>query len=167
MNGMFSNATSFNQSLSTFDTSSVIFMSTMFGNAIAFNQSLSNFDTSNVIDMRYMFGIATVFNQSLSTFDTSSVTDMSYMFYGADAFDQNIGTWDVGNVTSFFDFMVTKTPATYSATNLDDIYNGWSTSGVQPNNFISFGTAKYTAASAAGRAILTGINNWNITDGGI
>ena len=117
--------------------------------------------------MNYMFQNATVFNQSLSTFDTSSVTDMSGMFYDANAFNQNIGTWDVGNVIYFFDFMGTKLPATFSTTNLDAIYNGWSASGVQPNNFISFGTAKYTAASAAGRAILTGINNWNITDGGI
>jgi hypothetical protein len=92
---------------------------------------------------------------------------MSYMFYDANAFNQNIGMWDVHHVTSFFDFMGTKLPATFSTTNLDAIYNGWSASGVQPNNFISFGTAKYTLASSAGRAILTGINNWNITDGGI
>jgi surface protein len=142
-------------------------MAGMFVNATSFNQSLSNFDTSNVTDMNSMFGMATLFNQSLSNFDTSSVTDMSYMFYGADAFNQNIGTWDVHHVIIFDDFMGAKTPSTFSTTNLDAIYNGWSASGVQPNNYISFGTAKYTAASAAGRALLTGVNNWNITDGGI
>ena len=31
-----------------------------------------------------------------------------------------------------------------------------------------FGTAKYTAGSSAGRAILTGApNNWNVIDGGL
>jgi surface protein len=167
MSYMFSNASSFNQSLSNFDTSNVFYMGGMFLSATSFNQALSNFDTSSVTDMNGMFANATVFNQSLSNFNTSSVYDMSYMFYGADAFNQNIGTWDVGNVTLFFDFMSTKVPATFSTTNLDAIYNGWSASGVQPNNFISFGTAKYTLAASAGRAILTGINNWNITDGGI
>ena len=167
MNSMFSSAIVFNQSLSAFDTSSVIDMSYMFANASSFNQPLSNFDTSSVFNMNSMFSSAIVFNQSLSAFDTSSVTDMSYMFSYATSFNQNIGTWDVGNVTSFYDFMDVKTPATFSTTNLDAIYNGWSASGVQPNNFISFGTAKYTAASSAGRAILTSINNWNITDGGI
>tara|TARA_R110000822_G_scaffold268025_1_gene391438 strand:- start:974 stop:2122 length:1149 start_codon:yes stop_codon:yes gene_type:complete len=191
MNGMFQSATVFNQSLSSFDTSSVTNMSYMFTNATSFNQSLNNFDTSSVTnmggmflsamsfnqaltfdtsgvtDMNGMFQSATVFNQSLSSFDTSSVTDMSYMFYDANAFNQNIGTWNVGNVTSFFDFMGNKIPATFSTTNLDAIYNGWSASGVQPNNFISFGTAKYTATASSGRSILTGVNNWNITDGGI
>ena len=64
--------------------------------------------------------------------------------------------------------MFGKTPATFSTTNLDAIYNGWSTRPVKTPITISFGTAKYTAAGAAGRAILTGApNNWVITDGGI
>lgn len=166
MAAMFYGMSSFNQLL-TFDTSSVTDMNSMFSDATIFNQPVSAFDTSSVIDMSYMFNNAIVFNQSLSTFDTSGVVDMSGMFYDANAFNQNIGMWDVHHVTSFFDFMGTKLPATFSTTNLDAIYNGWSASGVQPNNYISFGTAKYTAASAAGRALLTGINNWNITDGGI
>ena len=167
MSYMFKSAISFNQSLSTFDTSSVIYMGGMFYDTPSFNQSLSNFNTSSVVDMNGMFSSAISFNQPLNTFDTSNVTDMSYMFYDATSFNQNIGTWNVGNVIYFFDFMGNKTPATFSAASLNAVYNGWSASGVQPNNFISFGTAKYTAASSVGRAILTGINNWNITDGGI
>jgi surface protein len=167
MSYMFYNATSFNQSLSNFDTSNVNNMGGMFSGASSFDQSLSNFNTSSVIDMSYMFNGAQLFDQSLSTFDTSNVTDMSYMFYDATSFNQNIGAWNVGNVIYFFDFMGNKTPATFSTANLNAIYNGWSASGVQPNNFISFGTAKYTLAADEGRAILTGVNNWNITDGGI
>ena len=55
-----------------------------------------------------------------------------------------------------------------SATNLDAIYNGWSSRPVKPNLSINFGTAKYTSASSAGKAILTtSPNNWTCTDGGL
>jgi hypothetical protein len=63
--------------------------------------------------------------------------------------------------------MINKTNANYSTTNLNAIYNGWSTRPVTPNLSINFGTIKYTAAGQAGRNILTGApNNWTITDGG-
>lgn len=90
------------------------------------------------------------------------------MFNAATAFNQNIGNWNVSNVTNFTNFMANKTSASFFTTNLDSIYNGWSTRPVLANKAISFGTAKYTAASSAGRAVLTGApNNWNIVDGGI
>ena len=64
--------------------------------------------------------------------------------------------------------MVGKSPSTLSSSNLDAIYNGWSTRLVKPGVSISFGTAKYTSGSSAGRAILTSApNNWVIVDGGI
>jgi len=64
--------------------------------------------------------------------------------------------------------MDSKTPATFSATNLDAIYIKWSLQSVKPNIIISFGTAKYTIAGSAGRSVLTSApNNWNISDGGI
>jgi hypothetical protein len=64
--------------------------------------------------------------------------------------------------------MLEKTAANYSSANLDAIYNGWSLLTLSPNEVITFGTVKYTAAGVAGRAILTGApNNWTITDGGI
>jgi len=59
-----------------------------------------------------------------------------------------------------------KTPATFSTTNLNAIYNGWSTQAVQPSLNIDFGTAEYTAAATAGRLVLTGTALWTITDGG-
>jgi hypothetical protein len=71
-------------------------------------------------------------------------------------------------VTNFVGFMAGKTAANYSATNLDSIYNGWSSRPVNPNLSISFGTIKYTAAGQAGKDILTGAPNlWVIVDGGI
>ena len=152
--------------INLWNTSSVTNMSLMFRGATVFNQALS-FDTSNVVDMQRMFQSAPAFNQSLSTFDTSNVVNMTRMFASATAFNQNIGSWNVANVTSFSDFMTGKTPATFSTANLDAIYNGWSASGVQAGVPINFGTAKYTVAAVAGRAILTGVNGWTITDGGL
>jgi surface protein len=90
---------------------------------------------------------------------------MNSMFQGATAFQQNLGAWNVANVTNFTNFMSTKTPATFSTTNLDAIYNGWVT--VQSSRVITFGTAKYSAAGTAGRAFLTGTKLWTITDGGL
>jgi hypothetical protein len=92
---------------------------------------------------------------------------MNSMFIAATAFNQNIGTWNVANVGNFTDFMTGKTDATFSTTNLNAIYNGWSTQSVQPSLTIDFGTAKYTAAATAGRLVLTGTKLWTITDGGI
>ena len=127
---------------------------------------INEWDTSAVTDMSNMFKGCSVFNQPLS-FDTSAVTNMGAMFRDAFAFDQNIGTWNVANVTTFNAFMEGKTPATFSTTNLNAIYNGWSTQSVQPSLEISFGTAKYTGAGVAGRLVLTGTALWTITDGGL
>jgi surface protein len=160
---MFQGCSAFNQALS-FDTSAVTNMNSMFYGCSVFNQALS-FNTSAVEDMSRMFRDATAFNQPLS-FDTSAVTNMEQMFRDAPAFNQNIGTWNVENVQSFFGFMQGKTDATFSTTNLNAIYNGWSTQAVQSSLDITFGTAEYTAASAAGRLILTGTALWTITDGG-
>ena len=165
MSGMFLGCTSFNQALS-FNTSAVTTMGQLFSGCSVFNQPLS-FDTSSVEDMSRMFRDATAFNQNISSWNTSAVTDMYQMFQNATAFNQNIGTWNVANVANFTNFMTGKTPATFSTANLDAIYNGWSASGVQANCNISFGTAKYTVAASAGRAILTGVNTWIITDGGL
>ena len=163
MGSMFGGCTAFNQAL-TFDTSAVTNMNGMFVSCNLFNQALT-FNTSAVTDMGYMFYNCTLFNQPLS-FNTSAVTSMGSMFNGADAFNQNIGTWNVENVAYFANFMATKTPATFSTTNLDAIYNGWSLQQVLYGLTIDFGTAEYTAAATAGRAVLTGTASWTINDGG-
>jgi hypothetical protein len=92
--------------------------------------------------------------------------------FASSSFNQDIGNWNISGVTSFTNFLFGKTPLTFSTTNLDSIYNGWSTKNPKTNKSITFGSAKYTAAGVAGKAILTGSTGsggygWTIIDGGI
>ena len=144
----------------------------MFFNCVNFNGAIGNWDVSVVKFFTFTFCNTTVFNQPLNNWDTSSALGMSNMFRTTTAtptgFNQDIGSWDVSNVTDFSSFMLGKTAATFSATNLDAIYNGCSASGVKPNVTITFGSAKYTAAGQPGKDILDfAPNNWTIIDGGI
>ena len=158
----------FNGAVGNWDVSGVTNMEGLFLGCASFNQPLNSWNVGNVTTMRDMFNGCNVFNQPLNSWDVSRVTDMNGMFYNITAFDQNIGSWNVSNVANFDNFLEGKTPSTFSTTNLDAIYNGWSQRPVKPNLTIRFGTAKYTLASLAGRDILTGApNSWTIFDGGI
>jgi surface protein len=167
MNFMFFQATQFNTAPTFSSTAAVTTMQSMFRDCFSFNKALS-LNTAAVISMYQMFDGASAFNQDISGWNTISVTSMGNMFNGATAFNQNIGSWNVANVTTFTNFMATKTNLTFSPTNLDAIYNGWSASGVKPNINISFGGARFTnAGGLAGKNILLGApNNWTIADGG-
>ena len=174
---MFAQCSVFDQALS-FDTLSVTNMQGMFTFCANFNTPFT-FVTSAVTDMQIMFWGATNFNQPLvqgvNGWDTSSVNYMCGMFAGATAFNQNIGGWDVTSVIGNFDcgglnpdFMAGKTPLTFSTTNLDAIYAGWSSQVVNTGLTISFGSAKYTTLGGqAGKDILTNTYGWIISDGGV
>ena len=167
MQNMFRNCTNLLSidNINSWNTSAVTNMNSMFLNCKNLNQALS-FNTSVVTDMSRMFEGCTFFNQTLN-FNTAAVQFMNFMFDGALTFDQDIGSWNVASLTQANSFMGTKTPATFSTTNLDAIYNGWSTTVTQIGVTISFYTAKYTPASIAGRSVLTGPYGWFITDGGL
>ena len=168
MNLMFSNATSFNQNIGSWNVSNVTDMTGMFNAATSFNQDISLWNVSNVTDMSHMFRLATSFNQPLNLWNVSSVTNMYRMFSNATLFNQDISSWNVSSVTNMTYFMNGKSFSDYSTTNLDAIYNTWSTLTLQPNVNINFGTIKYTLGGSAGKLILeTPPNNWIITDGGI
>lgn len=62
-----------------------------FSNASSFNQPLNSWDVSNVSVMYEMFDGATFFNQPLTNWDVSSVTDLKNIF--AISFNQPVDTW--------------------------------------------------------------------------
>ena len=163
---MFQNNPVFNQPLGGWNTGSITNMFGVFSGCPEFNQPLGSWNTGSVTNMTSMFSNTTKFNQPLDSWDVSQVTFMTSLFSGASAFDQDIGNWNIGAVTNITGFMSGKTPATFSAANLDAIYNGWSSRPSQSNLSISFGTANYTiAGGSAGRAILVS-RGWTIVDGG-
>ncbi len=152
----------------TINTTENVNMQSMFQGATVFNQSIGSWNVSSVTNMNSMFFEAKAFNQPLDLWDVSKVTNMFQLFLTANSFNQSIGNWNVSNVTNFTNFMTFKTASTYSSANLDAIYNGWSSRPVQTPITISFGSAKRTSASNTGKTILTSSpNNWVITDGGI
>ena len=99
LSGMFRGATAFNQDISSWSVSRATDLSGMFRGATAFNQDISSWSVSRATDMSGMFRGATAFNQNISSWDVSKVTDLSGMFRGATAFNQNISSWDVSRAT--------------------------------------------------------------------
>jgi surface protein len=170
MSYMFYNQNVFNQPIDGWNVSNVKSMTFMFRGTI-FNQPLSGWNVSNVTDMSVMFR-ASLFNQPIGNWNVSKVTNMGQMFDVGSSFNQDIGNWNISGVTNFVLFMSDKTPLTFSTTNLNAIYNGWSTKNPKTGITINFGTAKYTSSGQAGKNILTGSTGsggygWIITDGGI
>ena len=140
----------------------------MFRNCSLFNGDISRWDVSGVTNFQTSFFNCSVFNQDLSSWDVSNGTSLKQMFQGATVFNQDLGSWDVSSCTNFTNFLLSATNLTFSSSNLDSIYNGWSTLSLSANESISFGSAKYTSAASAGRTVLTSApNNWTITDGGL
>lgn len=161
----------FNQNVGSWNVGAGTSFASMFLQSSIFNNggssTIGSWSMGNATDLSNMFSL-TAFNQPIGGWNVANVTDFSVMLRST-PFNHPIGSWDVSKGANFNFFMLGKTPANYSAANLDAIYNGWSTrTFVNTGLTISFGTIKYTAAGVAGKAILTGSpNNWTITDGGI
>jgi hypothetical protein len=109
------------------------------------------------------------FNQPIGSWNVSKVQNMGAMFNKMTAFTQDIGYWRISGVTNFTNFMGGKTPSTFPAQMLTNIYTGWTSgAGLAYSNItIDFGTAKYTADGEAGKQIMTGSPYfWTVNDGG-
>ncbi len=92
-------ASSFNDGISAWDTSSVTTMKLMFHGASAFNQPLNDWRVDKVTNMNGMFWGAKSFNQPIGDWRGDKVTSMVGTFYNALSFDQPIGDWRVDQVT--------------------------------------------------------------------
>jgi len=136
MEGVFNGATNFNQNIGSWNTSNVTDMQNMFANATAFNQNIGIWDTSNVTNMFSMFSNAAAFNQNIGGWDMSNVTNMGSMFSGATAFNQDIGSWDTFSVTSMGAMF-------NNATAFNQNIGGWDTSSVSLMNFMFNGATAF------------------------
>ena len=109
--GMFYNASSFNQDISSWDMSAVITTVGMFSFASSFNQDIGSWDMSAAEELDEMFFGASVFDQDIGSWDVSSATGMTYMFASATNFNQNLSGWCVsliGSKPEGFDFGATS-----------------------------------------------------------
>jgi surface protein len=137
----------------------------MFRVASSFDQSLSSWVTSSVTDMSYMFYDATAFNQSLSSWVTSSVTTMRTMFSGATSFDQSLSSWNVSNVGNMSQMLDNSalSNANYAATLI-----GWLSGTV--TNSVSLGASGLavgdpgSAGCSARQLLLDWPRSWTILD---
>ncbi len=148
MFGTFANAESFNQNIGSWDTSNVIITLGMFSGATSFNKNIGNWNTSKVVNMSDMFSFATSFNQDIGNWDTANVFDMEYMFHHATSFNQDIGSWDTGKVT----LMGTMFSG---ATSFNQDLSQWNVSALTSAEYmftgVTLSTANYDAL----------LNNWN------
>jgi len=146
-------------------TSAVTTIQGMFRDATSFNQDISGWDTSSITGMYAAFHTATSFNQDISSWDTSSVENMVLMFNNATSFDQNLGSWDVTSLLFANDMFA---GVTLSAANYEALLIGWAAQSVQPNVLFGGGNSQYSFGEATtARSILTSAaNGWTITDGG-
>ena len=144
MSDLFYNAGTFDQDISSWDTSKVINMSSMFNGATLFNNggdiSIGSWDTSSVTNMSFMFSNAEAFNKNIGSWVTSSVTNMSYMFNGATLFNNggssSIGNWNTSSVTNM-SYMF------YGAAAFNKPISSWDTSKVTNMNSMFQGASLF------------------------
>ena len=138
---MFNSATSFNQNLSSWDVSNATQMNSMFNGATAFNGNISTWNIGKVTTLNAMFSGATNFNQNITNWNTSNVTDMSDTFNNAKAFNYSLGNWNLKNMGGGMYSMLNGSGLSYE--NYTDTLIGWAS---QPSN----GTGKVLGASGMG-----------------
>ena len=145
MSSLFQSATTFNQTIASWDTSNVTNMTTMFSSASAFNQPIGSWNTAKVTDMNTMF-YASAFNQSISNWNTANVTNMLFMFYTATAFNQPIGSWNTAKVTDM--------NTMFSASAFNQSLNSWNTINVQNMGGMFQGASTFNQP----------LNSWNTSN---
>ena len=124
MSELFANETSFNEDISSWDTSNVVTFRSIFDRAWIFNQPIGVWDTSSATDFYFMFKDAETFNQPIGDWNTSNVTDFGGMLAEAANFNQPIGNWNTGSATSMYGMF-------FDANSFNQPIGNWDTSNVE------------------------------------
>jgi surface protein len=143
--GIFQNASAFNQDLSMWDVSGVSDMSNMFEGALVFNSDISGWDVSGVTDMSDMFNGALEFNADISGWDVGNVVSMSGLFRSAENFDRDIRYWDISSLEDI-SFLL------FNADSFSYDIGGWDVSGIK-NMAGTFGESGHNHS----------IENWDVS----
>lgn len=144
--GVFYNAASFNQDISSWKTGNVVSMVSGFRDTNAFNQPLNSWNTSKLVNLDYAFYNAKAFNQPLNGWNTSNVTSLFATFWLARDFNQSVNSWDVSKVTVMF--------GTFGYTNnYNQPLNNWNTS-----HATDMGSLFYRAT-----AFSQDVSGWNVS----
>ena len=170
MTGMFYQAVSFNQDLSSWNVGSLVSGSSMFNLATSFNQDLSNWGNGDgTLSLKYashMFANmgAMSYGNSFTTWDTSSIVTTSYMFARQYYSTSTMGMKFLpgGDIYEYFGGSVNKPWAEYSyATN----------SNVQAwyDEVNSFLTGNYDAVDYSGQVVerytfVPDVSNWTLSN---
>ena len=194
LEGMFYNASNFNQDISasiqtvgseTYNAwylKSAENLISMLREARAFNKDIGNWYVNNVSDFNSTFYNTDSYQHSLAT-QSVSLNGVSYTswdignaslsntFYFSGFDGEGVNTWDVSNVTSFGAHFMNQSGLTTS--NYDNILISWSSSlGINPNAIseINFGSAQYTgtpgSAPSASHAFIENNLGIALSDGG-
>ena len=150
---IFSWRSSFNEDISSWDTSNVEYMHWLFSDATSFNWDISNWDTSKVKDMTAMFRWASIFNSDISNWNTWEVQEMYWMFYEASSFNQDISSWNVSNVFNM-SWMF------WQAFDFNQDLSSWDVSGVSyMSNMFSWATSFNSDISGWDTSSSTGMHS--------
>lgn len=145
MNDLFYGASSFNQNLSSWDTSAVTEMNGTF-NRTNYNQPLSSWNTSKVYNFSDMFYMNKSFNQPIGNWDTSSAKDMGFMFADTN-FTQDITGWNTAKVEDM--------GSMFQNTDFNQDISGWNVTAVKSYNAMFAGTTSFNQP----------IGKWVVTNG--
>jgi surface protein len=165
---MFNGASIFNNlgspNISGWTTSAVTLMEGVFTNAVSFNQPIGSWDVSKVTTMESMFEGASQFNKDLSTWNVTGVTTMEDMFRNSSNFNQTLQTWKPINVTNLSGFL---SGSSFSITNYNNLLIDWSVLTLKPNVQMNVSQNYNNIASSAKSILTSAPNNWIIIDNGL
>jgi len=130
----------------------------MFSDATSFNQDISHWNTANVTDLSAMFWSAISFNQDIGGWNTIKVRSMYGMFSEATAFNQNMGNWRIVDSVNMI-FMLDN--CGLSVANYDQTLMCWAAQAPPAIKELDAWGLKYCAGAAA-RSKLVSLYGWTI-----